>query len=224
MQRRPVRVAWAAGPCLRALEPAPGRAVPRAKIPADDTVSFAAVTENNARIFGRYAGTPLAWPANWIFARAHDLPAARYDLMVGKRLFDGENTLGGVVRVGDGRSDPAALRRGVVGPGALRRGPLPRGAGSGEGPGAPRRGGRPRPRWCGPSVGAPCRWRSTALEVASFPLDAEPRDLRVRVPRPELAPRPERRVLVGGRGRARPSWSASPSSARATTPTGGRAS
>jgi hypothetical protein len=77
------------------------------KIPADDTVSFAAVTGYNAKLVGRYAGTPLAWPANLFFAAEHGLPASRYDLMAGKYLFYRQENLGGLVKVGDGRADPA---------------------------------------------------------------------------------------------------------------------
>lgn len=77
------------------------------KIPADDTVSFAAVAGYNAKLVGRYVGTPLAWPANLVFAQRHDLPASRYDLLVGKYLFYRQNNLGGLVKVGDGRADPA---------------------------------------------------------------------------------------------------------------------
>jgi len=53
-------------------------------IPRDDTVSFSEVTENSARLLARSAGAPTAWPANWIFAARHDLPAARYDLLGGQ--------------------------------------------------------------------------------------------------------------------------------------------
>jgi hypothetical protein len=77
------------------------------KLPADDTVSFAAVAAYNAKLFARFPGTPLAWPANWAFAAEHDLPPARYDLMAGKYLFYRQNNLGGLVKVGDGRADPA---------------------------------------------------------------------------------------------------------------------
>jgi hypothetical protein len=77
------------------------------KIPADDTVSFAAVTGYNAKLVGRYAGTPLAWPANLVFAAEHGLPASRYDLMAGKYLFYRQQNLGGLVKVGDARTDPA---------------------------------------------------------------------------------------------------------------------
>jgi hypothetical protein len=79
------------------------------RIPRDDTVSFAQVTENNADILSDLVGTPLAWPANWIFAWRHDLPAQKYDLMVGPYLFYRQNNLGGVLDLGDDRIDPGLL-------------------------------------------------------------------------------------------------------------------
>ena len=82
------------------------------RLPLDETVSFAQVTENAAAIVQTATGTPLAWPANWVFAAEHDLGAGRYDLMVGKYLFYRQQNLGGVIDLGDPRADPA-----LVGPG-----------------------------------------------------------------------------------------------------------
>lgn len=82
------------------------------RIPRDEAVSFAIVTERIAEALADAAGTPLAWPANWIFALQHDLPAAKYDLMVGKYLFHRQNNLGGRIQVGDDRADPALLGEG----------------------------------------------------------------------------------------------------------------
>jgi hypothetical protein len=76
----------------------------RGAIPRDDTVSFARVAENSADLVATALGSPVAWPANWIFAVRHGLPPDRYDLMVGKYLFFMQNNLGGVVDVG---ADPA---------------------------------------------------------------------------------------------------------------------
>lgn len=84
----------------------------RNAIPRDDTVSFARVAENSADILAEVAGTPVAWPANWVFAARHGLPADRYDLMVGKYLFLRQNNLGGVIDLGDDRADPALLGEG----------------------------------------------------------------------------------------------------------------
>jgi hypothetical protein len=60
-------------------------------------------------------GTPLAWPANWVFAARHDLPAAKYDRMAGQYLFYRQNNLGGVIDLGDDRVDPALLGEGWTG-------------------------------------------------------------------------------------------------------------
>jgi len=81
----------------------------QARIPRDATVSFAEVAEGNAIWLARLLGNPLAWPANWVFARENDLPPARYDLMAGKYLFYRQNNLGGLVKMGDARSDPALI-------------------------------------------------------------------------------------------------------------------
>lgn len=82
------------------------------RIPRDETVSFARITENNADILARAVGAPLAWPANWLFAWRYRLPAARYDLMVGKSLLAGQASLGGVIDLGDDRADPDLLADG----------------------------------------------------------------------------------------------------------------
>jgi hypothetical protein len=82
----------------------------RGAIPRDDTVSFPRVAANSADVFATAFGSPVAWPANWIFALRHGLPADRYDLMVGKYLFFMQNNLGGVIDVGaDPGLDQAVL-------------------------------------------------------------------------------------------------------------------
>lgn len=82
------------------------------RLPLDETVAFARVAENSAMLVQQSVGTPLAWPANWVFASQLDLDPGRYDLMAGKYLFYRQNNLGGVVDLGDPRADPA-----LVGPG-----------------------------------------------------------------------------------------------------------
>jgi hypothetical protein len=85
----------------------------RGAIPRDDTVSFARVAGNSADVFASAFGSPVAWPANWIFALRHGLPPDRYDLMVGKYLFFMQNNLGGVIDVGaDPGLDQALLGEG----------------------------------------------------------------------------------------------------------------
>ena len=54
----------------------------RGVIPRDDTVSFARVAENSADLLASAVGSPVAWPANWIFAAGRDLPAARYEILL----------------------------------------------------------------------------------------------------------------------------------------------
>jgi hypothetical protein len=84
----------------------------RIALPKDETVSFARVAESNAAILAGWVGTPLAWPANWLFAVRHDLPVADYDRMVGKYLFYRQNHLGGEIDLGGERADPALLGEG----------------------------------------------------------------------------------------------------------------
>jgi hypothetical protein len=79
-------------------------------VPRDDTVSFAEVAEGNAALFARGAGSPSAWPANWLFAWRHRLSPDRFDLMVGKELVarDGRRELD----VGQRPLDDALLAEG----------------------------------------------------------------------------------------------------------------
>jgi hypothetical protein len=71
------------------------------RIPRDDTVSFPRVAGNSATLLSELAGSPLAWPANWIWAARHDTSPAFYDLMVGKYLFYRQASLQGVIDLGD---------------------------------------------------------------------------------------------------------------------------
>ncbi len=101
--------------------------VRRNLIPRDESIAFARVAENSAALFADALGAPVAWPANWIFARRFGLPAAQYDEAVGKYLFYRQNNLGGVLDLGDARCDPALLDAGwtslrTCGPGAVCRG------------------------------------------------------------------------------------------------------
>lgn len=71
------------------------------RIPRDDTVSFPRVAAGSATLLADLVGTPLAWPANWIWAWRHDAPVALYDVMVGKYLFYRQASLKGLVDLGD---------------------------------------------------------------------------------------------------------------------------
>ena len=85
------------------------------RIPRDDTVAFPRVVETSADVLSALVGSPPAWPANWLFALRHRLSPQKYDLMVGKYLFFRQNNLGGVIDLGDDRSDPALLGEGFSG-------------------------------------------------------------------------------------------------------------
>ena len=75
-------------------------------LPSDDTVSFASVTSNSAALFSRFAGTPSAWPANWIFARRFKTTPDRWDAVSGRSLLQGSAAPSAIIDVGD---DPSAL-------------------------------------------------------------------------------------------------------------------
>jgi hypothetical protein len=81
------------------------------RIPRDFVVSFAQITETNAAILARITGSPLAWPANWLFAWRHGLPAAKYDVVEGRSLFASGGP-GGAIVIGDDRVDPDLLADG----------------------------------------------------------------------------------------------------------------
>jgi hypothetical protein len=72
----------------------------------DDTVRFADVAAGNARRFADAVGSPVAWPANWIWSASTGLPAARWDLLSGQRLDPGR---GVHIDVGDLEQDAAFL-------------------------------------------------------------------------------------------------------------------
>ncbi len=76
----------------------------RRLLPSDDTVSFAQVTSNSASLLSRFAGTPFAWPANWIFARRFNAPADRWDAIAGRRLFADAKATTTTIELGDDAS------------------------------------------------------------------------------------------------------------------------
>ncbi len=107
--RHPLRVLWAATLMAVLWNLLLMEQYRREMIPRDDTVSFAAVAENEARLVGRAVGSPVTWPASWIFSLRTGLPAERYDLAAGRDLFQGPNALRGVIDVGDLETDAALL-------------------------------------------------------------------------------------------------------------------
>ena len=78
-------------------------------VPRDDTVAFARVAGNAAASVSRAAGSPNAWPANWLYAARHRVAPARYDLLAGVDAFEGRHALGGVIDVGDLDAEAALL-------------------------------------------------------------------------------------------------------------------
>jgi hypothetical protein len=111
-RRHPVRVIGVLGAALSLWNGLFMETYKRGGIPRDDTVSFADVTRLNAEQFSALFGSPVAWPANWLFARRTGLGSASYDEMVGKYLFFRQQSLGGLVDLGDPRVDPALLGEG----------------------------------------------------------------------------------------------------------------
>jgi len=69
-------------------------------IPRDDTAAFSRMAGGSARVVADSVGSPMTWPASWIFAWRHGRPPSQYDLLAGKYLFYRQNNLGGHVEVG----------------------------------------------------------------------------------------------------------------------------
>jgi hypothetical protein len=55
-------------------------------IPRDDTVAFSDVARGNAGLLVDAVGSPLAWPANWVFAARHGVAARHYETLTGRVL------------------------------------------------------------------------------------------------------------------------------------------
>jgi hypothetical protein len=113
--RKPGRVLVAAGALLVVWNFLSMEQYRRRLLPADDTVSFAAMTETNARLLSETVGTPLAWPANWLFAAAHGVRPDKYDVVAGKSLAQGSGDNVGTIDFGDDRVDPALVLEGWSG-------------------------------------------------------------------------------------------------------------
>ena len=75
----------------------------------DDTVRFADVSEGNARRLADAVGSPVAWPANWIWTASTGLPAARWDRLSAARL---DPRRGVRIDVGDLEQDATFLLSG----------------------------------------------------------------------------------------------------------------
>jgi len=75
-----------------------------------ERAAFPRLVGGTARALADVAGSPLTWPASWLFAWRHDRPARQYDVAVGRYLFYRQNNLGGRIDVGPG--DGALLAEG----------------------------------------------------------------------------------------------------------------
>ena len=131
VRRRPALALGAAGALLSLHNLLFMQQYRRNLVPRDDTVSFADVAGNDAALLQALVGTPLAWPANWLFAAEHGLPVRQYDRAVGLYLFYRQNNLGGVIDLGDERVDRGLLDEGwsrplACGPGLVCRSPRAR--------------------------------------------------------------------------------------------------
>jgi hypothetical protein len=74
--------------------------VHRGLVPRDDTVAFARLVGNAARVVAHSLGSPNTWPASWIFAWRERRPPGQYDLLVGRYLFYRQANMGGHVEIG----------------------------------------------------------------------------------------------------------------------------
>ena len=59
----------------------------RAEVAPDGNVSFRQVAARSLYHYYDGLGFPPAWPANWLFARRHDVSAEKFDLLFGHRGF-----------------------------------------------------------------------------------------------------------------------------------------
>jgi hypothetical protein len=79
-------------------------------VPRDDTVSFPQVAESSARLVSETVGSPVAWPANWLFATRHGVEVGHYEGVAGVDLLaPGRES---VIDLGRLEQDAALLRDG----------------------------------------------------------------------------------------------------------------
>jgi hypothetical protein len=72
----------------------------RGQLPEGETVAFASLAGNGARLVSDSVGFPTTWPASWIFALRHRCSPGQYDLVAGRYLFYMQNNLAGRIDVG----------------------------------------------------------------------------------------------------------------------------
>lgn len=76
---------------------------------------FARIVRRLAAAGFERSGSPMTWPASWVFALRHDRPAGQYDRLVGRYLFYRQNNLGGRIDLG-APGDESLLGEGWSGP------------------------------------------------------------------------------------------------------------
>jgi len=83
----------------------------RGWIAREQAIAFPRLVGNTARLVTDAAGSPSTWPASWLFAVEEGRPPGQYDLLVGRYLFYRQNSLGGLVDIGQA-GDEAMLGEG----------------------------------------------------------------------------------------------------------------
>lgn len=102
--RRPARVLVALGLLLAGWNALFMEQYRRLLIPNDNTASFAHITANSARLLSEAVGTPMAWPANWIFAARTGVASGMWDGAAGRRLFVDATAEATTIEIGDDAS------------------------------------------------------------------------------------------------------------------------
>jgi hypothetical protein len=116
VRRRPIVPLAAGGLCLAAWNLGLMEEYRRGDIPRDDTVAFAEVCENGARLLNRSTGAPPAWPGSWYVHWRYGLPIDSVDGILGRRLFSSPEQRSVAIRVADGSPDCDLLLAGWSSP------------------------------------------------------------------------------------------------------------
>ncbi len=90
-RRHPMRLLWIGTAALSVWNLLFMEQYRREMIPRDNTVAFPRIASNNAALVARALGSPIGWPANWLFAEESAVPVAAYDRLAFRRLFAPED-------------------------------------------------------------------------------------------------------------------------------------
>jgi hypothetical protein len=83
----------------------------RGSVPIGTTVAFPRVVGAAAQVVSDAVGSPMTWPASWIFSWREGVPPGQYDRLVGRYLFYRQNNMGGRIDLGSAE-DAAMLAEG----------------------------------------------------------------------------------------------------------------